>query len=509
MRTQHFDTLIIGAGLSGIGTACHLMRDCPDTDFAILERRQQIGGTWDLFRYPGVRSDSDMFSFGFSFRPWNGLKTMADGESIRRYIEDTAAEYHVTDKIHFGVNLNEANWDSVQQRWQLLGECSSPTEEGGKALIEPVLFTCNVLISCTGYYDYQAGYQPEFIGMENFQGQWIHPQHWPQDLDYQNKRVVVIGSGATAVTLVPAMAEQAAHVTMLQRSPTYVLSVPAEDKLTHWLKQWIPERWAYGMARRRNITLHRWMFKAAKRWPQLVRKLMLRGVRKALDEGEITAHFTPRYAPWDQRLCAIPDGDLFESINRGKASVVTEEIDCITESGVRLKNGEHLSADIIVSATGLKLQLLGGLALKLDGESVDTRNRLTYKGVLMESVPNMAWVFGYTNAAWTLKADLAAGYICRLLNHLRDTGQRQFIAVDKDGCMGDSSVMSALQSGYVERADHLLPRQGTRYPWKLLNDYPKDRKLMLEAPIDDGILNFSATRVAQNHSAEEEAAPTG
>ncbi|KUJ84592.1 NAD(P)/FAD-dependent oxidoreductase [Microbulbifer flavimaris] len=480
MKPQHFDTLIIGAGLSGIGTACHLRQKSPEREFAILERRERIGGTWDLFRYPGIRSDSDMFSFGFSFRPWNGLKVLADGESIRNYIADTASEFDVTRHIHFGIDLQEANWDSSQGHWKLQG-----IQNGN-----PVTYTCDVLISCTGYYDYKQGYLPEFKGTEQFGGQMIHPQQWPDDLDYAGKKVVVIGSGATAVTLVPALTDKAEHVTMLQRSPTYVLSVPAEDKVSAFLKKWLPERWVYRMARKRNIKLHRWIFKAAKRWPSLTRKLMLRGVHKAMGEDFDMRHFSPAYKPWDQRLCAVPDGDLFDAIKSGKASVVTAEIETFTERGVQLKDGTELEADIVVAATGLKVQVLGGMALKVDNQPVPINRRLTYKGVLMEGVPNMAWVFGYTNAAWTLKADLSADYIARLLNHMKATNQGVFIPIDREGCAEEESVMAALKSGYVARADHLLPRQGSKYPWRLMNDYEKDARILLESPIDDGILNF-------------------
>lgn len=485
MDSQHFDVLIIGAGLSGIGTACHLIRDCPQTDFAILERRSRIGGTWDLFRYPGVRSDSDMFSFGFNFRPWNGFNVLADGESIRNYLQDTAAEYGVAERIQFGVDLHRADWDSRAQLWRLRGE--RVTDGGTRAA---VVYTCNVLVSCTGYYDHAQGHQPEFPGVERFTGQLIYPQQWPHDLDYRDKRVVVIGSGATAVTLVPAMAETAAQVVMLQRSPTYVLSVPAFDKLSAFLHKFLPASWVFGFARRRNLALHRWIFKAAKRWPGMMRKLMLRGVSRELDGSAELRHFTPDYMPWDQRLCAVPDGDLFKAIRNGRAEVVTGEIDHFTESGIRLKSGAQLDADLVVSATGLKLQLLGGMELRVDGQYVDMRNRLTYKGVLMEGVPNMAWVFGYTNAAWTLKSDLSGGYICRLLNHMRTAGHAVFLPIDREGCVADESVMAALQSGYVRRADGILPRQGTRSPWRLLNDYGRDRKIMLTEPVEDGVLQF-------------------
>ena len=480
MPGQHFETLIIGAGLSGIGTACHLMRDCPEQPFAILERRERIGGTWDLFRYPGIRSDSDMFTFGYSFRPWNGDQVLADGPSIRQYLADTAEAYRVSEHIHFGVDLKSANWDSGQQRWELSG-----VRDG-----QAINYTCSVLISCTGYYDYAEGHAPTFPGQESYAGHLVHPQHWPEDLDYTDKDVIVIGSGATAVTLVPALAQTARQVTMLQRSPTYILSMPGRDRLLGILKKLVPESVVYRFARWRNLRLHRLMFKASKRWPGLVRRLILRGVRKALDGKADMRHFTPEYQPWDQRLCAVPDGDLFEAIKGGRASVATDEIDTFTERGIRLKSDEELAADIVVTATGLKLQLLGGMSLCVDGQPVDMRNRLTYKGVLMEGVPNMAWVFGYTNAAWTLKSDLSAGYICRLLNYLTENAKAVFLPIDREGCVAGESVMAALKSGYVQRADSILPRQGTRYPWRLLNDYERDKKIMLTGPLEDGFLNF-------------------
>ncbi|MCK7597649.1 NAD(P)/FAD-dependent oxidoreductase [Microbulbifer sp. CAU 1566] len=496
MSVHHIETLIIGAGLSGIGTACHLMRDCPERQFAILERRQRIGGTWDLFRYPGIRSDSDMFTFGYSFRPWNGDQVLADGPSIRQYLAETAEAYNVSERIHFGVDLISANWDSAKQRWELVAQC-----DGAE-----VRYRCSVLISCTGYYDYAGGHAPAFPGQETYAGQLVHPQHWPEDLDYRGKKVIVIGSGATAVTLVPALAEQAAQVTMLQRSPTYILSMPGRDHLLALLNKLLPESWVYRFARRRNLTLHRLLFKLSKRWPNLIRRLMLRGVRKSLAGSADMRHFTPSYQPWDQRLCAVPDGDLFEAIKSGRAAVVTDEIDRFTEDGIRLKSGTELAADLVVTATGLKLQLLGGMSLTVDGQAVDMRNRLTYKGVLMEGVPNMAWVFGYTNAAWTLKSDLSGAYIGRLLKHMRASGYGVFLPVDREGCLAEESVMAALQSGYVARADHLLPRQGTSYPWRLLNDYERDKAILLEAPIEDGVLNFYSALTEQGGKEEHQLA---
>ena len=485
MQSQHFDVLIIGAGLSGIGAACRLSQECPGKRFAIIERRNQVGGTWDLFRYPGVRSDSDMFSFGFDFRPWNGLKVLADGPSIRDYIGETAAEFGVLDKIHFGIDLTDANWCSDANRWTLQG---TDTATGTTRH-----FTCRYLISCTGYYNHRRGYLPEFPGAASFKGLCIHPQQWPEDLDYRGKKVVVIGSGATAVTLVPAMAREAAHVAMLQRSPTYVLSIPAYDKLSEFLQRFLPKNWVFRMARWRNIKLQRWMYRVSKRWPGMMRALYLRGVRKELGENFDMRHFTPDYMPWDQRLCAIPDRDLFLALKSGKATVVTDQVETFTADGILLKSGQHLDADIVVTATGLDLQVLGGMQLRVDGTPVCVPDKLTYKAVLMEGVPNMAWIFGYTNAPWTLKADIASRYVCRLLNHMDQWHYPVSVALDREGNAENGSVMSALQSGYVARGNEVLPRQGKRYPWRILNDYEKDAEILLTHPIEDGILEFYGT----------------
>lgn len=483
MTNEHFDVLIIGAGLSGIGTAVHISQECPGKRLAILERRQRVGGTWDLFSYPGIRSDSDMFSFGYDFRPWNDLNTLADGQSIRSYISDTASEYGVDKLIRFGIETEQAQWCSEQQQWIV----SARDLDTGLARH----FSCDFLISCTGYYDHKTGYLPNFSGVEQFQGQCIHPQHWPADLDYRNKRVVVIGSGATAVTVVPAMADQAAHVTMLQRSPSYVMTVPARDKLTEVLRKIMPERWANDLAHKRNILIQRWLFKAAKRWPERMRSYLLRQVAKQLDDPANMKHFTPSYMPWDQRLCAVPDGDLFKAINSGKASVVTDRIDRFTEHGIRLASGKELEADIVITATGLKLQLLGGTQLLIDGKPFDLQQQMTYKGVLLQNVPNMAWIFGYTNAPWTLKADIAARYVCRLINHLQATGMQVVTPRDHQGCaIADMSVMGALESGYVQRANAILPRQGRSLPWRLLNAYEQDRVMLLDEVLEDDNLEF-------------------
>ncbi|HZR35759.1 MAG TPA: NAD(P)/FAD-dependent oxidoreductase [Nevskia sp.] len=481
---DHYDVLIVGAGLSGIGMACHLAMECPEKQVAILERRNAIGGTWDLFRYPGIRSDSDMFSFGYKFRPWNELKVLADGPSIRKYVTETAQQYGVDRKIQYGLKIVSANWSSEQKLWTL----TALHEASG----EQRTFRCSFLVSCTGYYNYDKGYLPHFPGVERFKGQCIHPQHWPENLDYRGKRVVVIGSGATAVTLVPAMAADAAHITMLQRSPSYIFSVPGFDKLSAVLRHVLPERWVYRLARWRNITLQRWIYKAARRWPDRVRALLLAGVRSKLGKDFDMRHFTPSYKPWDERLCAVPDADLFEAIKSGKASVVTDHIETFTERGILLKSGQQLEADIIVTATGLQVQTFGGVDLKVDGQPRPMSQLMMYKGVLLQDVPNMAWIIGYTNAPWTLKADIASQYVCRLLQHMRRRGLAVVTAKAPAGMAEDDTILGSLSSGYVRRAAHTLPRQGRALPWRVLHNYEVDRVTLLDDPIDDGQLSFAA-----------------
>jgi monooxygenase len=489
MPVPHFDVLIVGAGVSGIGAACHLTRECPGKSYVVLERREQLGGTWDLFRYPGIRSDSDMFTFGFSFRPWNEPRVLADGPSIQRYVAATAAEYGVDQHIRYRMKVLKASWSSGDGRWTV--------EARNEATGRKQRFTAGYLIAGTGYYDYDQGYRPQFPGEDRFGGQLIHPQHWPADLDYAGQRVLIIGSGATAITLVPAMAAEAAHVTMLQRSPTYIMSLPAEDKISEALRRFLPEDVVWRMARRRNIGLQRGLYKLSRRRPGVVRKLMLRGVRRQLGGASDLANFTPSYDPWDQRLCVVPDGDLFRTIRQGRADVVTGRIETFTETGVRLTSGEEITADVIVAATGLQVQLLGGAALEIDGEPVPVNQLVTYKGVLLEGVPNASIIFGYTNASWTLKADIAAEYTCRLLNYLDRHGYTQAVAHASDADRGDDSVMGALDAGYVRRGNDRLPRQGTRGPWKVRNDYVRDAPVLRMGPINDGILQFSRGAVAE------------
>ncbi len=479
---NRYDVLIIGAGLSGIGMACHLTMEAAGLSFAILERRRAIGGTWDLFRYPGIRSDSDMLSFGYEFRPWIGSKVLADGASIRRYIGETARQYGVDRKIRFGLAITEASWSSAERRWTV----SALQEETG----EVTTFVCRYLIACTGYYDYDEGYRPNFPGREHFRGPVVHPQHWPEDLDYRGKRIVVIGSGATAVTLVPALAEQAERVTLLQRSPGYLLSVPSEDGLSLVLRRFLPDRWVHGLLRKRNVILGGLIYKASRRWPKQVRGWLLSSARKQLGEGVDMRHFTPRYMPWDERLCVVPDADLFEAIRRGRASVVTERIERFTERGILLASGQELEADIVVTATGLKLKSCGGIRIRVDGQPLPVGERMTYKGVLLQDTPNFGIIFGYTNASWTLKADLASRYLCRLFEHMRQHGLDVFTPRAPEGERLEESVLSALDSGYVRRAKLLLPRQGRHLPWRVLNDFARDRSMLLEQPVEDAALEF-------------------
>ncbi len=497
MASHHFDILIIGAGLSGIGMACHLKKLCPNKSFAILERRQAIGGTWDLFRYPGIRSDSDMASFGYDFRPWDGLSVLADGTSIRKYINQTAQAFEVEGKVHFSLKIVHANWDSHQQHWRV--------EALNERTQERTHYTCNFLIPCTGYYNYDQGYQPVFKNQDAFKGVFVHPQKWPDNLDYTDKKVVVIGSGATAVTIVPAMSDQAEHVTMLQRSPSYIFSVPSIDAVSNILNKILPKRWVFSMARTRNILLQRTLYKLAKRWPNVVKKILLRSVKGNLTTGFDMSHFTPHYQPWDQRLCAIPDGDLFTAINSGKASITTDTIEEFTATGIQLASGKHIDADIIISATGLNLQVLGGMSLSLDNKPLDLSHHMTYKGVLAENIPNIAWIFGYINAPWTLKADLSARYLCRLFNYMDKHHHHVAKPFNQTEKPLDETVMDEMASGYVVRSKDVLPRQGQSHPWRILHKYEIDKKTLLKETINDGILQFESKHKTEKENTESEA----
>ncbi len=486
MVDEFVDVLVVGAGLSGIGAACHLQKLCPDRSFTIVEARQDLGGTWDLFRYPGVRSDSDMHTLGYSFRPWADPKDIADGPAILSYLRETAREHGIDRKIRFGHKVVRAHWSSREARWTVQLHRAQDDST--------VSVQCAFLFMCSGYYDYASGYQPAFPGQERFAGPIVHPQQWPEDLNYADKRVVVIGSGATAVTLVPTLAAQAAHVTMLQRSPTWMAARPSVDPVSARLRRRLPLRLALGLTRWKNVLMGMLVFRLCRRSPQRMRALLLGGVRQALGpdavDADIATHFTPRYNPWEQRLCLVPDGDLFRAIRQGRASVVTDHIASITETGVQLQSGALLDADIIVSATGLKLAMLGNAELYVDGRRVEPASTVNYKGLMYSGVPNMANTFGYTNASWTLKADLTARYVCRLLNHMRKTGARQCL-VPAAGPGTPLLPWVDFSSGYFQRAAGQLPRQGTTKPWKLNQNYLSDLIAMRFGAVDDGVLQFS------------------
>jgi cation diffusion facilitator CzcD-associated flavoprotein CzcO len=480
MSTEHLDVLIVGAGLSGIGAAWRLQHECPEKSYAILEGREAIGGTWDLFRFPGIRSDSDMYTLGYGFKPWTHTQVIADGPMILDYIRETARESGVDRKIRFGHKVVRAAWSSEDARW---------TVEARRATGEVVTVTCRFLMMCTGYYNYEAGYTPEFKGRERFQGRAVHPQFWPEDLDYSGKRVVVIGSGATAVTLVPAMSAKASHVTMLQRSPTYVVSLPREDVLSMRLRRFLPARLVYRLARARYLAVSATMFRLARQRPAAIRRFLLKRVKAELGEGFDMKHFTPSYKPWDQRLCAVADGDLFKAIRDGKVSVVTDQIETFTEKGLLLKSGAELEADLIVTATGFDLQLFGGMQLEVDGRPVRMSDTMSYKGMMFRDVPNLSLSLGYTNASWTLKADLIAEYVCRLLKHLDATGNRQCTPRNHDPTVQETAFME-LNSGYFQRAAARLPRQGSKEPWRSAQSYAVDLAALRFGKVDDQVMEF-------------------
>jgi monooxygenase len=482
-EVHHFDVLIVGGGLSGIGAACSLQRNCPQKSYAILEGRARIGGTWDLFRYPGIRSDSDMFTLGYSFRPWVEGKAIADGHSILKYITDTAKDYGVDRHIRFQHVVRRAAWVSSEALWTVEAECGEDKQTAR--------FTCNFLFVCSGYYSYVEGYTPVLPGSARFTGLTVHPQKWPEDLAYAGKRVIVIGSGATAVTLVPAMAKTAAQVTMLQRSPTYVVARPGQDALANFLRRHLPSKAAYNLVRWRNILFGIYFYGLCKRSPERVKKWILDRVQEAVGpEYDVTTHFTPRYNPWDQRMCLVPDGDLFEAIKQGKAAVVTDEIDTITETGIRLRSGRELAADIIVTATGLNLVALGDIQISVDGRHIDPATALNYKGTMYGGIPNLASTFGYTNASWTLKSELTCDYICRILNHMQHNGYRICVPQNDDPGLTLEPWLN-LSSGYIQRVADKLPKQGSKAPWRLHQNYVKDLMSLKFGSLDDGVMRFS------------------
>jgi monooxygenase len=490
---EHLDVLVVGAGLSGIGAGHYLQARCPWASWAIFEAREAIGGTWDLFRYPGVRSDSDMFTLGYAFRPWDGAQAIADGGSILRYIRDTAARAGLDRRVRFRHRVVRADWSSDEARWHITAQRTDTGQE--------VQVTCGFVFSCTGYYRYDRGYLPDFAGLDRFAGPIVHPQAWPEDLSYNGLRVLVIGSGATAVTLVPAMAQTARHVTMVQRSPTYVASLPARDPVADALRRVLPQRQAGTTIKWFKALATQGFYRLSRSRPELVKRMLRRMLVRQLPAGfDVDTHFGPRYNPWDQRFCVAPDGDLFRAIRNGSVSVVTDHIDTFTEKGLRLRSGTELEADLIVTATGLELLFLGGVELSVDGEAVDLASRLTYKGMMLEGVPNLAVAVGYTNASWTLKCDLTCGYVCRLLNHMRATGMRQATPVNRDPSVSTRPLLD-LTSGYIQRAAHRFPRQGPAFPWRVHQSYLRDYRSLKMSGLRDEAMVFS-------DPAREKAAPS-
>ncbi len=485
MTSEYFDVVIVGAGLSGIGAACHLQQECPGKSYVILEGRDAMGGTWDLFRYPGIRSDSDMHTLGYNFKPWKESKAIADGPAILKYIHETADEFNVNDNIRYNHHVVSASWDSNDASWSVAIQKNG--EDAG-------VIRCNMLLMCSGYYNYEHGYLPEFKGTGRFRGDVVHPQFWPEDLDYKNKKVLVIGSGATAMTLVPEMAADVEHITMLQRSPTYVISFPDEDIIANFLRVILPEKWAYAITRWKNIKFQTFTYGQTRKRPETMKRILLHRVRKELGKDyDVEKHFTPAYNPWDQRLCLVPNSDLFEAIRSGKASVATDTIDTFTENGILLESGEELEADIIVTATGLDLLVLGGVEFSVDGAPVDFSKAITYKGLMMSGVPNLVSTFGYVNASWTLRADLIAEWFCRLVNHMDETHSLQCTPTlrEEEKDMPLRPYIMDFSSGYIQRVLADLPKQGDRPPWANPQDYLKDRKMFHKGAIDDGALVFT------------------
>jgi cation diffusion facilitator CzcD-associated flavoprotein CzcO len=491
MTHEHVDVLIIGAGLSGIGAAHHIQDAFPRKSYLLLEARDAIGGTWDLFRYPGVRLDSDMHTLGYRFRPWTQAKAIADGPSILDYVRTTAADAGIDKRIRFNHRVVRMSWSSADARWTV----EAQTEHGTEA------FTCNVLLSCSGYYRYDEGYTPPFEGIHRFEGTLVHPQNWPADLDYAGKRVVVIGSGATAVTLVPAMAETAEHVTMLQRSPTYILSLPGEDAVANRLRRLLGAQRAYTITRWKNVAVSTLIYQISRRRPETMRKFIRNMTIKQLPEGyDVDTHFKPTYNPWDQRLCLVPDGDLFRSIRHGDASVATGHIDRFTERGIRLTSGEQLDADVVVTATGPQLLAFGGAQIAVDGKDVVLSETLAYKGMMLSGVPNFTFTIGYTNASWTLKADLVSEFVCRLLARMDAKGLDQFVAVNEDPSVSELPLLD-FASGYVQRSIDDFPRAGSRQPWRLGMNYAQDLLTLRHGKIADGAMRFSRRPAAESSSA--------
>jgi monooxygenase len=498
---EHVDVLIIGAGLSGVGAACRLREQHPDRDLLILEARESMGGTWDLFRYPGIRSDSDMYTLGYDFRPWTDPKSIADGGSILKYVKDTARRYGIAEHIRTQRRVVGLSWDSGRALWTVEVH---RTDTG-----ETERVTAPFVYCCTGYYRYDRGYTPDFAGTERFEGEIVHPQHWPEDLDPAGKRFVVIGSGATAVTLVPSLAKRAEHVTMLQRSPSYVTSLPDRDPIAGLLRRFLPPSWAYALTRWKNVLMTTGFFKLSRRRPELVKRLLRKRLEQQLPKGfDIDTHFTPDYDPWDQRLCLVPNNDLFEALRSGHASMVTDTIDTFTERGLALGSGRELEADVIVTATGLNLLMMGGVELCVDGEPVELSETVAYKGMMLSGVPNFAFATGYTNASWTLKVDLVSNYVCRMLAYMDERGYDQVMPVEPDASVARRPLID-LESGYVKRSLDQLPKQGSRTPWQLHQNYVRDVKLFRRGELDDEGVRFSRTPSTAAHAADDAAGAGG
>ena len=486
MTSEHVDVVVVGAGLSGIGAGYHLQTMCPDRSYVILEGRKSLGGTWDLFRYPGVRSDSDMHTLGFSFKPWTEAKSIADGPSILKYLKQTVSQFGIDKHIRYGQLVTKAQWSTDDAQWTVTST--------NKATGANNTYTCSFLFMCSGYYSYKKGHTPDFTGRERFKGTIVHPQEWPTDLDYSGKRVIVIGSGATAVTIVPSMADKAAHVTMLQRSPTYMVSRPDHDVLANRMRKVLPPKMAYNLTRFKNTWRQQLVYNKTRTDPNKVKQLLLGGIQLELGaDYDIAKHFTPNYNPWDQRLCLVPNGDFFKAMREGKASVVTDHIASFTETGIQLESGEHLEADIIVTATGLELVTLGEMDFFVDGKQVDFAKTWTYKGFAYSDIPNLASTFGYINASWTLRSDLTAEYVCRLLNHMRKKGLVQCTPRlrEQDRNMKERPWIDGFSSGYMQRMMHRMPRQGDHEPWINPQNYRRDKKMFKHSPIDDGVMQFS------------------
>lgn len=482
-QTQELDVLVVGAGISGIGMGYYLKTHCPEKNFTILEARNSIGGTWDLFRYPGIRSDSDLHTFGYEFKPWTHEKSIASADSILNYIRETAREYGIDQHIRFGHKVLSANWCSASKRWQV-------SVQLGSGEIQKI--SARWMFCAAGYYRYDQGFTPEFKGIEQFKGQVVHPQQWPEDLNYTDKNVVVIGSGATAVTLIPAMADKARHITMLQRTPTYIMSLPAKDPIANWLKKYLPSKMAYKLVRRKNILLQRLFWLYCQKYPNHAKAYIRKHIAKRLPpDFDLDKHFTPPYNPWDQRLCAVPNGDLFKTLRSGKASIATDHIAQFDERGIQLKSGQRLDADIVVTATGLNIQMMGGMGLTMDGQAVNLADKVAYKGMMLSDIPNFVFAIGYTNSSWTLKIGLLCEHFCRLLKHMDKTRTEVCVPTIPASSGFGTRPLLDFGAGYVQRALASLPKQGTQTPWTMTMNYYDDEKNLRHGPVADQGLRFS------------------